>query len=170
MNLVSHIRDIPDFPKPGIVFKDITPLLKDPGAFRESLDQLAELAVGAGATDVVGIEARGFIFGAALAYKLGLGFVPIRKPRKLPYETICEHYSLEYGTDSIEMHCDALKPGDRVIIMDDLLATGGTMAAAARLVEKTGASVARILFVVELGFLNGKDKLADYDVRSLITF
>ncbi len=170
MSLASHIRDIPDFPKPGIVFKDITPLLKDPGAFRESLDRLAELAAGAGATDVVGIEARGFIFGAALAYKLGIGFVPIRKPRKLPYETICEHYSLEYGTDSIEMHCDALKPGDRVIIMDDLLATGGTMAAAARLVEKAGASVARILFVVELGFLNGKDKLAGYDVRSLITF
>ncbi len=170
MDLASCIRDIPDFPKPGIIFKDITPLLKDPGAFSESLDRLAEHAADSGATDVVGIEARGFIFGAALAHKLGIGFVPIRKPRKLPYETICEHYSLEYGTDSIEMHCDALKKGNRVIIMDDLLATGGTMAAAARLVEKTGASVARILFVVELVFLNGKDKLAGYDVRSLITY
>ena len=139
MNLVTCIRDIPDFPKPGIIFKDITPLLKNPEAFRETLDRLAELADGAGATDVVGIEARGVIFGAALAHKLGIGFVPIRKPRKLPYETICEHYSLEYGTDSIEMHCDALKKGDRVIIMDDLLATGGNMAASARRVEKDGA-------------------------------
>lgn len=170
MDLKFFIRDIPGFPKPGIIFEDITPLLKSPEAFHETIERLAECTAGTDATDVVGIDARGFIFGAALALKLGLGFVPIRKPRKLPYETICEHYSLEYGTDSIEMHCDALKPGDRVIIIDDLLATGGTMGAAARLIEKTGASVARILFVVELTYLNGRDKLAGYDVRSLVTY
>ena len=170
MDLKSIIRDIPDFPKPGIIFKDITPLLKNPRAFRETLDLLAGESEGSGVTDVVGIEARGFIFGAALASRLGVGFVPVRKPRKLPYKTINECYSLEYGTDSIEMHCDALSTGDRVILVDDLLATGGTMLAATRLVEKTGARVERILFVVELAFLNGREKLAGHDVRSLLTF
>lgn len=170
MDIKSIIRDIPDFPKPGIIFKDITPLLKHPQAFRETVELLAKSVKGLGVTDVVGIEARGFIFGSALALRLGVGFVPIRKPRKLPYQTISECYSLEYGTDSIEMHCDALARGDRVVLVDDLLATGGTMRAAAQLVERTGAEVKRILFVVELEFLKGREKLAGYDVHSLILF
>lgn len=170
MDLRSVIRDVPDFPKPGIIFKDITPLLKDPGAFRETLDLLEESARGLAVTGVVGIEARGFMFGAALAARLGVGFIPIRKPSKLPCDTICETYSLEYGSDSIEMHRDALGSGDRVLLIDDLLATGGTMSAAIRLVEKSGAVVARVLFVVELLFLQGRERLGGYDVRSLITF
>lgn len=170
MDLKSVIRDIPDFPKPGIIFKDITPLMKHPQAFRETIDLLVKSVEDLGVTDVVGIEARGFIFGSALALRLGVGFVPIRKPHKLPYETISESYSLEYGTDSIEMHNDALTKGDRVILVDDLLATGGTMQAAVRLVEKTGAKAAYIRFVVELAFLKGREKLAGYDVRSLMTF
>jgi adenine phosphoribosyltransferase len=170
MDLKTVIRDIPDFPKPGIIFKDITPLLKDPLAFRETLELLAEASRESGVTDVVGIEARGFIFGGALAARLGVGFVPIRKPRKLPSSTIRESYSLEYGSDAIEMHSDALSPGDRVVLIDDLLATGGTMKAAVRLVEKTGARVARILFVVELAFLKGREQFAGYDMRSLLIF
>jgi adenine phosphoribosyltransferase len=170
MDLKSVIRDIPDFPKPGIIFKDITPLLKNPQAFGETVNLLVKSVEGFGVTDVVGIEARGFIFGSALALRLGVGFVPVRKPRKLPYETISECYSLEYGTDSIEMHCDALAGGDRAVIVDDLLATGGTMQAAVRLVEKTGAEAACIRFVVELAFLKGREKLAGYDVWSLMTF
>jgi adenine phosphoribosyltransferase len=170
MDLKKIIRDIPDFPKPGIIFKDITPLLKDPRAFSETLDLLAEASRGSEATDVVGIEARGFIFGGALAAQLGVGFIPIRKPRKLPSATISECYSLEYGSDAIEMHSDALSRGDRVILIDDLLATGGTMKAAVRLVEKTGAKVVRILFVVELAFLKGREQFSGYDMRSLLIF
>jgi adenine phosphoribosyltransferase len=170
MDLKPFIRDIPDFPKPGILFKDITPLLKDPGAFRESIDQLARSVEGLGITDVVGIEARGFVFGAALALQIGSGFVPVRKPRKLPSETISECYSLEYGTDTIEMHSDALSSGSRAAIVDDLLATGGTMRAAVRLVEQTGAKVACIRFVVELSFLNGREKLLPVRVECCITY
>ena len=170
MDLSTFIGEIPDFPKPGILFKDITPLLHNPAAFRETLAQLTSAAAGTNATAVAGIEARGFIFGAALALNLGIGFVPIRKPGKLPAATISESYDLEYGSGSIEMHADALGTGDRVILIDDLLATGGTMQASTKLAEKTGADVAKILFVVELAFLNGREKLATYDVTSLITF
>ncbi len=170
MDLRSVIRDVPDFPKPGINFKDITPLLKDPKAFREVVDLLEKAIVDLDIDGVVGIEARGLIFGAALASRMGIGFVPIRKPCKLPYATISESYLLEYGTDTIEMHRDAFDAGERVVIVDDLLATGGTMQAAVRLVEKTGASVVKALFVVELLFLKGREKLNGYDVQSLITF
>ena len=169
MNLSDIIRDIPDFPKPGIIFKDITPLLKNPRALSDTVKLLAKSAGGIDITSVVGIESRGFIFGAAVAYELGVGFVPIRKPGKLPAETISESYQLEYGTDTIEMHADALKKGDRVLLIDDLLATGGTMKAAVNLVEKTGARVSRIACVIELGFLKGREKLAGYNVTSLIT-
>ena len=170
MNLRNYIRDIPDFPKPGILFKDITPLLKDPQALNEAVRLLAETAHGLGVTSVVGIESRGFIFGAAVACKLGVGFVPIRKPGKLPAETVSESYELEYGADTIEMHADALAAGERVLLIDDLLATGGTMKAAVRLVEKSGARVAKIAFVIELLFLDGRRQLTGYDVVSLITF
>ena len=170
MDLKSVIRDVPDFPKPGIMFKDITPLLKDPRAFRECLDLLEAATRDRGITGVVGIEARGLIFGAPLADRLGVGFIPIRKPCKLPYATISESYLLEYGSDTIEMHRDALGCGDTVVLIDDLLATGGTMQAAVRLVEKAGARVDRVLFVVELLFLQGRERLAGYDVQSLISF
>jgi len=170
MNLVDFIPGVPDYPKPGILFYDITPLLADPHALDESVSRLAASVEALDVTCVAGIESRGFIFGAAVARELGLGFVPIRKPGKLPRETISEEYSLEYGTDKIEMHRDALKKGDRVLLVDDLLATGGTMKAATSLVEKTGAEVARIAFVVELLFLDGRKKLDGYDVVSLVTF
>ena len=170
MNLADYIRDIPDFPKPGIVFKDITPLLKEPAAFTYSVDVLSEFAEGKGVTAVAGIESRGFIFGALVAQQLGAAFIPIRKPGKLPAETISASYSLEYGTDTIEMHRDALDSSDRVLIVDDLLATGGTMAAAVSLVENAGAVVAGIAFVIELSFLHGREKLAGYDIASILTF
>ena len=170
MNLRTYIRDIPDFPKPGIIFKDITPLLKDPQALNETVRLLAKTARGLSITSVVGIESRGFIFGAAVAFKLGTGFIPIRKPGKLPAETVSESYELEYGTDTIEMHADALAGGERVLLIDDLLATGGTMEAAVKLVEKSGARVVKVAFVIELLFLNGREKLSGYDVVSLMTF
>lgn len=170
MDLKSVIRDVPDFPKPGILFKDITTLLENPQAFRETIDLLESSVSSLGITAVIGIEARGFIFGAPLADRLGVGFIPIRKPGKLPYTTISESYLLEYGTDTIEMHSDALESGDRVVIIDDLLATGGTMQAAVRLVEKTGARVVKVLFVAELLFLSGREKLDGYDVQSLVSF
>jgi adenine phosphoribosyltransferase len=170
MDLRPFIRDVPDFPKPGIIFKDITPLLKNPRAFHESIELLTKEAHNLGITGVVGIEARGFVFGAAVAYRLGVGFVPIRKPCKLPYETISESYLLEYGSDTLEIHKDALQEGDRVIIVDDLLATGGTMQAAVRLVEKTGAKASGVFFVVELSFLSGREKLRGSNVLSLVTY
>ena len=170
MNLQDHIRDIPDFPKPGIIFKDITTLLKNPEALCESVRLLAETVSKDDITSVIGIESRGFIFGTAVACQLGKGFIPIRKPGKLPAETISESYELEYGTDTIEMHTDALDSSDRVLLIDDLLATGGTMAAAVKLVEKTGAEVIRIAFVIELGFLKGREKLPGCELTSLITY
>ncbi|MFC1485957.1 adenine phosphoribosyltransferase [Candidatus Latescibacterota bacterium] len=170
MNLPQILRTIPDFPKPGINFIDITPLLKDYDAFRETVSLLIETAANLSITAVAGIESRGFIFGGAVALELGVGFVPIRKPGKLPAATFSQCYDLEYGTDTIEIHADAFGPGDRVLLIDDLLATGGTMQAAAKLVERTGAMVAKIAFVVELGFLNGREKLTGYDVTSLMTF
>ncbi|MBN1294396.1 MAG: adenine phosphoribosyltransferase [Candidatus Latescibacteria bacterium] len=170
MDLGSIVRDIPDFPKPGILFKDITTLLKNAQALSETITLLTASAEGLDITMVAGIESRGFIFGAAVAKELDVGFVPIRKPGKLPAKTISESYELEYGTDTVEMHADALSKKDRVLLIDDLLATGGTMKAAVKLVEKTGAEVSRIVFVIELTFLNGRDKLADYDVISLISY
>lgn len=167
--LASRLRDVPDFPKPGIVFKDLTPLLADVEAFQHTVDALAD-HVGALPVDrVVGIEARGFIFASAIAYRLGAALVPVRKPGKLPWRTVVETYDLEYGTDSLEIHEDAISAGDDVYVIDDVLATGGTAAATCRLVERLGGRVAGTGFVVELGFLDGRARLPDYDVVSLIT-
>ncbi len=168
-DLRHHIRDIPDYPQPGVMFRDITPLLGDPAAFSASIGALAEPHLGQ--VDLVaGVEARGFMFAAPVAHRLGVGFVPVRKSGKLPHTTVTETYELEYGTDSLEMHADALAPSSRAIVVDDLLATGGTARAACRLVERGGASVAAVLFVIELSALNGRTKLAAYDVRSLLPF
>jgi adenine phosphoribosyltransferase len=162
----TRVRDIPDYPQPGIVFKDITPLLADGSAFAAVV---AALAAGHGRIDkVVGIEARGFIFAAPVAFGLRAGFVPVRKQGKLPAATYSESYQLEYGTATIEMHTDAFKPGDRVLVVDDVLATGGTAAASASLVRRSGAEVAAIAVVLELGFLNGRARLSGLEVRSLL--
>jgi adenine phosphoribosyltransferase len=168
--LKASIRDVPDFPKKGIVFKDITTLLQDPRAFRQCLDLFTVLCGDLPIDRVVGIESRGFIFGSALADRLGVGFVPARKPGKLPAKTVKCSYDLEYGTDCVEMHADALTKGERVLIVDDVIATGGTAAAAGNLVESLGASVAAYAFVVELAFLNGREKLGGRAVRSLIAY
>lgn len=169
-HLKKLIREVPDFPKPGILFYDITTLLKDKRGFHEVIDSLKNHYKNAGVDRVIGIEARGFIFAPALAYALGAGFVPVRKPKKLPSERETVSYSLEYGTDSLEIHKDAVEPGGRVLIVDDLLATGGTAAATTRLVEKVGGKVAGVGFVVELSFLNGRSKLSGYDVFSLLQY
>ena len=170
MDLSAKIRDIRDFPKPGIVYKDITPLLQDAESLRYAVDQLAEFGVGKKIDVVVGAEARGFILGAALAYTLGAGFVPARKPGKLPFFTVAAEYELEYGTGSLEVHNDAIVPGARVLVHDDLLATGGTARAKCDLVEKLGGEVVGVSFIVELSFLGGREKLKDYDVLSLIQY
>lgn len=164
------VRDVPDFPKPGILFKDVTPILQSAPAMREVVQALAEIARGLQPDVVVGIEARGFVFAAPLALELGLGFVPVRKLGKLPWRTIAEEYALEYGTNTVEMHEDAVRAGQRALIVDDLLATGGTAAATARLVERQGGRVAGVLFVIELDFLHGREVLKGYDVHSLIHF
>jgi adenine phosphoribosyltransferase len=169
-NLKQLIREVPGFPKPGILFYDITTLLKNPTGFRGIIDGLKDHYSGAKVDVVVGIEARGFIFAPALAYALGAGFVPVRKPKKLPAESVSVTYDLEYGTDSLEMHKDALDEGKRVLIVDDLLATGGTAAAAARMVTGLGGEVVGMGFVVELTFLHGRQKLAGYDVFSLLQY
>jgi adenine phosphoribosyltransferase len=168
MELSEYIRDIPDFPKEGIMFKDITPLLADPDAFKRAVDVLAEEYADVGVTKVLGAEARGFIFGGALAYTLGAGFIPARKPGKLPWQTTSAEYELEYGTDSLEMHLDAITEDDVVLIVDDVLATGGTAAAKAKLATSTGAKLAGFSFLIELDFLNGREKLGDAKVASLI--
>jgi adenine phosphoribosyltransferase len=169
-DLAAKIRDIPDFPTPGIVFKDITPLVADPSSFRDSVDQLAEWA-GPRTPDVIlGAEARGFIFGGALAYALGCGFVPARKPGKLPWQTVEATYALEYGNDTLQIHADSIGSGQRVIVLDDVLATGGTAKAKVELVEKLGGIVVGALFVIELTFLNGREKLAGHDVHALIEY
>jgi len=167
--LAGHLRDVPDFPSPGIVFKDLTPLLSDVDAFRYTVDAIADHAAGLTVDKVVGIEARGFIFAAAVAYRLGAGFVPVRKAGKLPWKTVTETYALEYGTDSLDIHEDAMAAGDTVYIVDDVLATGGTAAATCTLVERVGGRIAGLAFVVELGFLGGRAKLTDHDILSLIT-
>jgi adenine phosphoribosyltransferase len=168
--LKAYIRDVPDFPKPGIVFKDITTLLKDARAFAETLELFAELCREREADVVVAVESRGFILGGAVAARLGKGFVPVRKPGKLPARTLRASYALEYGTDSLEIHEDAIRKGDRVLVVDDVIATGGTAKAVAELVEKLGGSVALYAFLVELTFLPGRSKLLGYPVRSLIRY
>ena len=170
MDLKKLIREVPDFPKPGILFYDITTLLKDSDGFAGVIEGLKSHYSGARVDLVLGIEARGFIFAPALAYALHAGFVPIRKPGKLPAATVSVSYDLEYGKDSLEMHKDAVQPGSRVLIVDDLLATGGTAAAAARLVREAGGAVAGMGFVVELTFLSGRAKLPEYDVFSLLQY
>ncbi len=169
-DLRAYIRDIPDFPKPGILFKDITPLLADPSAFRASIDQLASLCEGRSIDVVAAAEARGFLFATPLALALGVGFVPIRKPGKLPYDRIAMQYKLEYGNDQLEMHSDALAPGKRVLLLDDVLATGGTMKACCDLVKQAGAEVVACAFMLELGFLEGRAKLAPYEVLSVLEY
>jgi len=168
IDLAKYLRDVPDFPKQGIIFKDITPLLGNREALTAAADQLAEPFRQSGVEYVVGIESRGFIFGPMLADRLGAGFVPVRKSGKLPAETVSETYDLEYGSDTVEIHADAIPPGAKVLMIDDLLATGGTMAAACRLVRKVGGEIVGVAFLVELCFLSGRDKLDGCEVLSLI--
>jgi adenine phosphoribosyltransferase len=168
--LARYIRDIPDFPKPGILFRDITPLLADPQAFPASIDALCEPFAEAGVEYVAAVEARGFIFGAAVAAELRAGFVPIRKKGKLPCKTESATYELEYGTDTLEMHHDALRPGSKVLMVDDLLATGGTMKAACQLVEKVGGQVVGITCLIELKPLHGRKRLSGYNVHAVIAY
>lgn len=168
--LKKLIRHIPDFPKPGILFYDITTLLKDPYGLRTVIDRMTEQFKGDRIDTVIGIEARGFIFAPALAYHLGAGFVPVRKPKKLPSEVESYSYELEYGTDTLEIHRDAVGPGHNIVIADDLLATGGTAEAVVKLVQKLGGNVLGLSFVVELEFLNGRQKLAGHDVHSLLKY
>ncbi|SHL73123.1 adenine phosphoribosyltransferase [Flavobacterium saccharophilum] len=170
MKIENYIRDIQDFPKEGILFKDITPLLNDPIARKECLKILVESLEGQKIDKVVGAESRGFFFGILLAEELNAGFVPVRKPKKLPFETISASYELEYGLDRLEMHTDAIKKGDRVLIHDDVLATGGTAKAVCELVEKLGGEIIQCNFLMELSFLNGKEKIRNYPIFSAITY
>ncbi|MCX6362793.1 MAG: adenine phosphoribosyltransferase [Actinobacteria bacterium] len=170
IDLSAHVRDIPDFPKEGILFRDIMPLLQDPVALRESVDRLVEYGAGKHIDMVMGAEARGFILGAAVAYGLGAGFVCARKPGKLPRTIISAEYDLEYGTNRLEVHADAIKRGQNVLVHDDLLATGGTARAKVDLVEQLGGNVVGIAFIIELAALDGRSKLEGYDVFSLITY
>jgi adenine phosphoribosyltransferase len=169
-SLKALVRTVPDFPKPGILFYDITTLLKDKAGFATMIDLLAEHYTGHGIDLVLGIEARGFIFGPALAYRLNAGFVPVRKPRKLPAPVARVTYDLEYGTDTLEIHLDAIRPGQRVVLVDDLLATGGTMEATVKLVKQLGGEIAGLAFAVELDFLKGRNRFKGYDVFSLLHY
>ncbi|MCD5410700.1 MAG: adenine phosphoribosyltransferase [Clostridiales bacterium] len=170
MNIEKMIREVKDFPKKGIGFKDITPLLQDSKHFKYAIDELAKQLEGLDIDIVVAPEARGFLVGAPVSYKLGIGFVPIRKLGKLPAETISYEYELEYGTDTLQMHKDAIKPGQRVAIIDDLLATGGTVLATAKLIEQLGGEVVTMNFLIELEFLNARDILRDYSINSIIKY
>ncbi len=170
MNLKQLMRQVPDFPKAGVNFIDITTVLKDPQALRYVVQKMAEHYANKNIDVVVGVESRGFIFGAPIAYELGLGFVLVRKPGKLPADKLRIEYDLEYGTDALEIHKDAIEPGKRVLLVDDLLATGGTISAAARLVEQLGGTVAGFAFLVELAFLNGRQHLGDHDILSLVSY
>jgi adenine phosphoribosyltransferase len=170
IDLRDYIRDVPDFPKPGILFKDITPLLGDARAFQATVDQLADHFEGRGIDAIAAAEARGFLFGTPLALRLGVGFVPIRKPGKLPYSKIGIEYALEYGSDRLEVHGDALAPGRRILLLDDVLATGGTMVACRDLVRQAGAEVVAFAFVIELGFLGGRARLEPGEVFSLLSY
>ncbi len=169
-HLKAAVRDVPDFPIKGILFKDITPILQDGKLFREAVDAIADRHKGKAIKSVVGIDARGFIFAGAVAYKLGIGFVPVRKKGKLPYKTVVTSYTLEYGSETSEMHTDAIKKGDNVIIVDDLLATGGTAMAAATLVKQLGGNIAEIDFLIELSFLKGRDRLKEHNVFSVLQY
>ena len=166
--LLAHVRDVPDFPEPGIVYKDITPLLADADAFRTAVDALSDPYVDADVDVVVGVEARGFLFAAPIAYRLGAGCIPFRKPGKLPYETVEHTYDLEYGTDTLAAHVDAIGTGSRVLLVDDVLATGGTAAAASRLVADLGGSIVGCAFLLELGFLAGRERLQGQSVTSVL--
>jgi adenine phosphoribosyltransferase len=166
----SYIRDVPDFPKPGILFKDITPLLQDPAGLQQSIDQMAAIIEPSSYDIVCGIESRGFIFGTPLAAKVGKGFIPIRKPGKLPWKTASQSYELEYGTDTIEIHVDAVEGAPRVLMVDDLLATGGTMEAACKLVRRIGGQPVACVFAIELTFLNGRQRLVDIPCHSLAKY
>jgi adenine phosphoribosyltransferase len=170
LDLKSRIRSIPDFPKKGIMFRDITPLLADPAALKESVRRMAEPYRNAGVDAVVGAESRGFIFAAGVALELGAGFVPIRKKGKLPHKTVSVTYDLEYGTDTLQMHVDGIRPGAKVLMVDDLLATGGTMAACCEMVENSGGRIVGVEFLIELAFLSGRAKLARYPVRTQIVY
>lgn len=170
MDLKQYIRDVPDFPEPGILFRDITPLLRDPGARTFAIDQMTEYVRSRRPDAVVGIESRGFLFGVPIADRLGLPFVPVRKPGKLPAAHMSVEYSLEYGTGVLDIHADALGPGDRAVVVDDLLATGGTALATCKLIELLGATVDSVLFLVDLAALAGRDRLAAYTVQSFITY
>lgn len=170
MSIENYIRDIQDFPKPGIGFKDITPLLANPDAVNECLQLLLKGLDGKKIDKVIGVESRGFFFGTLLAQKLNAGFVPVRKPKKLPYQTISATYDLEYGTDTLEIHIDAIKKGEKVLIHDDVLATGGTAKAVCELVEKLGGEIVQCSFIMELTFLNGKDKINQYEIFSPLKY
>ncbi len=170
MNIENYIRDIQDFPKPGIIFKDITPLLNNPEATNACLELLISTLKDKKITKVVGVESRGFFFGILLAQKLNVGFVPVRKPKKLPFETISASYELEYGTDTLEMHIDAIQKGDKVLIHDDVLATGGTAKAVCELVEQLGGEIVQMNFLMELAFLNGREKLENKEVFAALTY
>ncbi|MEP2057501.1 adenine phosphoribosyltransferase [Maribacter litoralis] len=170
MDFKSFIRDVPNFPKEGVIFKDITLLLQNPEMLKQTAEALAQLLNDQKIDKVVGMESRGFIFGPILASKLNAGFVPIRKPGKLPSTTLSETYDLEYGTDTLEIHTDSITKGDRVLIHDDVLATGGTASAACKLVEKLGGTIVQCNFLIELSFLEGVSKIADYQVKSLLTY
>lgn len=170
LDLGSYVRDVQDWPQPGVVFKDVTPLLGDPAAFASAIDRLAAHFIGKGITKVVGIEARGFVVAAPVAYRLDTGFVPARKPGKLPWGIESQAYELEYGTDELEMHVDAVEPGEKVLIVDDVLATGGTARAAVQLVQAVGGEVAGVGVVLELGFLGGAAKLGGVELVSLLTY
>jgi len=168
--LREHIVDVPDFPEPGVVFKDLTPLLAHVDAFRFTVDALADHYAGIGVDLVVGVEARGFVLAAPLAYRLGVGLVPARKPGKLPRRSVSQAYDLEYGTDTLEMHHDAIGPGDRVLLIDDVLATGGTAAAAAEMIAQTGAEILGVGVLMELAFLAGRERLDGYDVHAVLVY
>ncbi len=172
MDLKEYIADIPNFPEEGIIFRDVTPLLKDRAAFQQTIQKFSDWvdSLDVNVDVVAGPEARGFIFGCPLAYKINAGFVPVRKPGKLPRETVSEEYALEYGSNEVQIHADSIKPGENVIIVDDLLATGGTVEATVKLIEKLGGHVAGIAFVIELEDLKGREKLKGYEVYSLITY
>ena len=170
VDLTTHIRDVPDFPKPGIVFKDIMPLLADAEALRQTVDELAAWAEDKSPDLILAVEARGYITGGALACRLGCGFAAARKPGKLPWKKVTAQYALEYGFDTLELHADAIKPGQRVLVHDDVLATGGTAKATVELVEQLGGEVVGLPFIVELAFLNGREKLDGYDVHALISY
>ena len=166
----DYVRTIPDFPEPGIMFRDVTSVLQDPDGLKLSIDEMIKLLDGVEFDVIAGAESRGFIFGVPVAYEMGKAFIPVRKKGKLPCETVCAEYELEYGTACIEIHKDAIKPGQKVVIVDDLIATGGTIEAAVKLIEQLGGEVVKVLFLIELAGLNGREKLAGYDVESVVTY